>query len=244
MRSLGTDMTNTMTADATSGSGSNDIGIAGSASLNLIATESTAIIAGNASVVGLFAQPLTLRMTIGPINAQKTKPKIGTSSDFGLGASLALNRLDNITTAQISDGAIISGTPSSLTIDVNSVHTSNTEAENGAASSVGIGGAVGLSIVHNTSTARLGTGPVLALGTTAAATATIRTTATSNVTTKAHATAVSSRAGIGASVGIADIDEHSSAILARDLSLGGALIVNSNATNKSTLDTIASAERQ
>ncbi len=242
MRTLGAEVTNTMTADATSGSGSANIGIAGSASLNLIDTKSTATIASNASVIGLSAQPLIVRADNRTDQRSKTKPKVGSSSDFGLGASFALNRIDNTTTAQIADDSIVSGTPSSLTIDVNSVHASGVEAEAGAASSIGIGAGVGLSIVRNTSTARLGSGTALALGTTSTATATIRTTATSAVNTKAHATAVGSSVGIGASVGIADIDEISTATLARDLSLGGVLIVNSNATNNSIVDVKASAK--
>ena len=104
MRTLGTDVTHTMTTDATSGSGNAEIGIAGSASMNLIDTKSNATIAGNASVVGLSAQPLIVRAENRTDQRAKTKPKVGASEDLGIGASLALNRLDNITTAQIGDG--------------------------------------------------------------------------------------------------------------------------------------------
>ncbi|MEQ1830206.1 MAG: hypothetical protein ABL921_29885, partial [Pirellula sp.] len=242
MRTLGSDVTHTMTADATSGSGSASIGISGSASLNLIDTQTTAVVASNASVIGLTAQPLIVRAENRTDQRAKTKPKVGASEDFGLGASLALNRLNNTTTAQIADSAIIGGTPSQLTIETNSAHSSSAEAEAGAASNIGVGAGVALSIVRNESTARLGTGAGLTLSSSPTASATVRTTATSTINTKAHATAVGSRVGIGASAGIADIDELSSATIARDLTLGGALLLQSNATNSSAVDAKASAK--
>jgi len=242
IRLIGSDNTQSFTVDAVSGSGDANVGIAGSVGLNLIDTATTAIVNGGANVVGLAGQPLSVTAENRTSNRAKTKPRVGSSGSFGLGGSFTLNSLDHDIRAIVGDNATISGNPSSLTIDATGNHLSDTEAENGAGGTIGLGLAVGLSIIRNETHARLGTGTTLVLGTATSANANVRAIHTSHVTTTAHATAAGTSVGIGASVGIADLDEISSATLARDLTLGGAMVVSATATNSSTVNTTASAQ--
>ncbi len=102
-------------------------GIAGSVALNLIAASAVAIVHPGASLTGLNNQAVTVRSENRTNSRAKTKPKTGTSGDVGIGASLALNRMNNTSVATIADTAIASGTASSLTITATGAHTINTK---------------------------------------------------------------------------------------------------------------------
>ena len=103
MRTISADTTQTVTADATSGSGNTNVGIAGSVALNLIAASAVAIVHPGASVVGLNNQAVTVRSENRTNSRAKTKPKTGGGSgDVGIGGSLALNRMRPIRPVPLS----------------------------------------------------------------------------------------------------------------------------------------------
>ncbi len=238
MRNISGDVTQTTSADATSGSGSTNVGIAGSVALNLILASSVATVQPNANLIGLNSQNINVRSENRTNARAKTKPKSGGAGDVGIGGSLALNRLDNTSTATIANSAPLVGTPVSLTIDATAAHVATTESENGAAGNVGIGAAVALSLINNQTHARLGTGAAIAF----ASAATIQANHSSAINTKAHATTAGSSVGVGVSVGIADANESSSATLARDLTLGAALTLTSTSNVSSIIDANASVK--
>src|SRR5690606_37360974 len=188
---------------ATSGAGGSKVGIAGSLALNLIDTESSARIAGGASVavngggaVSLSADNRTgITATALPTEAGVTGGKVG------VGVSAAINIVANRAIAELADGATLTGT-GARTLSANGLFTAEAEAKAGSAGGVSITPALGLNLVSNATTARLGSGAALSAGSVS-----LTAVQQSTVTTKASAKAAGESVAVGAALALALVND-------------------------------------
>ncbi len=240
MRNVGGNTTHTFATNSVSGAADGNVGISTALAINLVDTQSLAEIRTGTTVSGLVGQSLTVRAQSTTDNASRAKPEGdgGVGSDVGVGGSFAMNRARNFVSALVQDSVSLNGSLTSVTVEAIGNHIATTEAVNGGGGSIGVGAAVAVAIIDNDSHARLGTGNSL----TASSFATILTNHTSRTTTRGDATAAASSVGVGAMVGINDISDDSSAVLARSMNLTGNLTVQSLATVASTIETKASAK--
>ncbi|MFN9802590.1 MAG: beta strand repeat-containing protein, partial [Bacteroidota bacterium] len=165
-KSLGNDGYSNFTVKATSGASSGDVGVAGSLALNLIGTnqslatvKSGTVNAGGGDVT-ITAENNTKASTI----AEAAQTASGDASKFGLGLSAAIDITDNSAIANITDGLTLTNA-NKLTLKASSDNSNNTSAKAGAGGGkVAIGGALALNLVSNTTTATIGTGGGLTVG--------------------------------------------------------------------------------
>ncbi len=146
-------------ASATSGAGASDVGLAGSLAVNVINSDSSAVVAGGANVtinggaVAVGAENL--------LSADAAAlPSTGGASGgkLGVGASVALNTITEHGTAAIQDGATLSGTLASLSVTANSVSDTASSAQAGASGGVAVDAVVGMSILNENTLASVGSG--------------------------------------------------------------------------------------
>ena len=96
-------------SNATSGAGAGDIGVAGAVAINIVTNTSEALIEQNASVnAGSGSVSVTsLNNSTDLTFAIPGSPATGGS--LGLGASLALNVINNTTESEVQDNAALTG---------------------------------------------------------------------------------------------------------------------------------------
>ncbi|WP_380052864.1 leukotoxin LktA family filamentous adhesin [Falsihalocynthiibacter sp. SS001] len=236
------DSTNTDTksdsyiASATSGAGGSKVGIAGSVAINLIDTQSVAQVASGATVAASGAVNLTADNQ-GSSKAEALPVGGGASGDqVGVGASVALNILANRSTAEIADSATVTGA-GAMTLAASGTYEAETVAEAGAAGGIAVTPALALSIINNTTTARLGSGATQA----ASGDVSISAAQSSSTITTASGKAAGSKAAIGASLALALIDDQSLATTERNINATGAVSFSAGGVSSSTLSSTASA---
>ncbi|MFN5854601.1 MAG: hypothetical protein ACK456_01665, partial [Pseudanabaenaceae cyanobacterium] len=204
-KSLGNDGYSNFTVKATSGASSGDVGVAGSLALNLIGTnqslatvKSGTVNAGGGDVT-ITAENNTKASTI----AEAAQTASGDASKFGLGLSAAIDITDNSAIANITDGLTLINA-NKLTLKATSDNSSNTSAKAGAGSDkVAISGALALNLVSNTTTATIGTGGGLTVGSVDAS-ATHKGNSTANADGRVTSAGT---AGIGLAIGLNIVDD-------------------------------------
>ncbi|MCA9137711.1 MAG: hypothetical protein KDB00_13160, partial [Planctomycetales bacterium] len=224
MKTVAADRKHRLAAEAVSGAGDGDVGVAASVSINLVDTTTRAVIPTGANVT-LSGGDLTIAAegNVESISTATPEDEGGTGTEVGVGASMALNRIDNIVTAEIQNSAVMGGTVGNLTISADGEYTTTTTAENGAAGDVAVGAAVAISLPDNNLTARLGSGNAITATGSLDISSTLKHTA--NVT--ASGDAAGGNVGVGASVAIGVVEDDSQAILARNVTAGAAASVTS-----------------
>ena len=117
MADVDSDMTHALMAEATSGAGNGDVGVAGAVSINLIDTTTTALVQ-TAATVDLNNQDFNVLARSNTDNASRALPEGdgGMGSDVGVGGSMALNRVRHHTKAEVEDGVVTTGTAANLTV--------------------------------------------------------------------------------------------------------------------------------
>ncbi len=231
----------TYLASATSGAGGSSVGIAGSLALNLIDTESTALVAGGAHLAlsGSGAVMLSsddetdTTATAAPDTAGAAGGKIG------VGASVALNIIANRSLARIGDDATLTGA-GDLTLSASAIHAITTSAEAGATGGVALTPVVALAMVNNTTTAELG---VLTGGGTQTSTGLISVSAAQQAreTTSASAKAAGGKAAIGAALALNLVNDSVTATTHRNLTAGGDVSFRALGASLGSLTATASA---
>ncbi len=156
---------NVFTTSATSGAGASNVGVAGSLATNLIDTESSARIAsGTATITGRrgFAQRGQCDRELG----KRPSPPMH-RRDWRQDRRRSLRRQSTssptASTAELADNAGVTGA-GALGLAASGVFTTTTDAKAGSAGGISITPALGLSLINNTTTARLGTGSTLSAG--------------------------------------------------------------------------------
>ena len=240
-----TERTHSIFASATSGAGSDDVGVAGSVAINRAAVVTTARVAGDVALVdgndgGSAIGPMTVRAHSTSDNTADALPAGAgaVAGSVGVGASFALNLVYNDTTADVQDGADISGSAGSFTVEASGTHRTSTEARNGAKGSTGVGAAVAVAISESDTKAHVGTGAQM----NTAGDVSVSSQHTNIVETKVSSEAAGDDAAIGASVGVNYIGDTNNAQIARNVhSTGGSVALDANMTFVSALDVHASA---
>jgi len=96
----------TFKAEATSGAGSDGVGIAGALAINKVATSVRAFV-DNAATVNLNGGTLNLSATSNTHSVADAKPKKVSGSTVGIGASVAIDIVDTLTEAALESGAVL-----------------------------------------------------------------------------------------------------------------------------------------
>ena len=142
---------------ATSGAGATTLGIAGSLALDLIDTESAASIASTSVVTVSSAGAVMLAADDETASGAVAKADVTGTGKVGIGASIALDIIANRSTAELANGATLTGA-GELSLSATAVHTIATEADAGAAGGISVTPALALTLVNDTTEADLGTG--------------------------------------------------------------------------------------
>ena len=199
MTHLGGDALSSFDAEAHSGAGSSDVGIAGSVALNIISDQTTAIVYGHTVVSAGTGDVTVLAENLTEANASAISDAEGGSSSVGVGASVALNILTPMHTyAQVLDGAVLTGGHNITVQATASQNNVTTTVHAGSAGGDAISPAVAIAIVVTDTNASVGTGT----GLSASGNVTIQASYSGTVTTSGDATAAGSSVAVGAIVGL------------------------------------------
>ncbi|MBW6507438.1 MAG: leukotoxin LktA family filamentous adhesin [Rhodobacteraceae bacterium] len=226
--------TDTFLTSATSGAGGSKVGIAGSVALNILTLDTTARIAGGASVAaGAGASSITAKNAVSSTAKAQPSDAGVTGGEVGVGASFAMNLVTATTTAELQNGATLTG-GAGLAVAATSNLTTLTEASAGAAGGIAVDASVALALLNQTTIARIGTGNALAMGAGAVsviATNTGSNTATSTGENKSDKVGVGASAAVilgnGASGGALKNTSITTATLARSITAGSLTITAS-----------------
>ncbi len=238
------DATHTSVADATSGAGGGDVGVAGSVAVNSVTNTTEAQVGrggfSNVTITGGGNVVVAAGNTGAGVARALPSGGGGQGNDVGIGASVAVNVLTNTTTAEITNATLWSGTAGKFSVTAASASTAVTHGENGASSgNVAIGIGVAVAVVKDTTLARVGTGVA-----TIAATGDVTVSAThlGDFETITDAKAAGKSVGVGASVSVGVVTESVTAEVARGISTsGGTLTVLATSTVSSETKAVASS---
>ncbi|HEV8463176.1 MAG TPA: hypothetical protein VGQ38_20990, partial [Gaiellaceae bacterium] len=222
---------------AISGAGGSSVGVAGSVSVNVVVSNTTTDVEG-ANPVNLNGADLTLTAASNLDNEALADAKQATDgSASGVGASVAVNVVNDTTTAGIANGTQVDNVKN-LTITSIGNDTMVTTANGGASSgsgTVAFSAQVAIAISNVTTTASIGTGAPMTI--TGALTA--HATQTAKVTTKAKGSTKGGNAGIGLSLALEIANHDVESNLSRNLTAAGN--VSFQADGSSTSDTESTA---
>ncbi|AZO95863.1 hypothetical protein [Halocella sp. SP3-1] len=241
MNNTGTDTepekTGVFTAEATSGAGAGNVGVAGSLGLNLIDNSSQALVNSGASTT-LNNNDLNLRAENNSISIAAALPDGdgATGDSVGVGASVAMNIVNNSALAQVLDGAVIIDA-GNVEISASGNHEIETVAEAGAAGGIATTPVVALSTVDNISTASLGIGDLLSM------TGNLNVTADNqgSVTTEAIGN-TEGNVAVGASAAVTVVNDRAEVTTDRDINAGGSVTLKAENAGSSSSTAEASAE--
>jgi cell division protein FtsN len=228
-----TDDTNTHVVEAISGAGAANVGVAGSAAINVVVNT---VLAYNDGFVTLSytdeegviqygdAEISAISKNSSTTKAGATVIAQGEEGSAGVGASFATNIIANIIEAYIEDGAILTGAKD-LTISASLDNTTITEASAGAqaeanaSTGVSVNGAVALAVVVNDVKAQAGTEGAVPLEITGDLT--LQATNNNRVNTKASGKALGSKVGVGVAVALNVVVDNTIATTSRALKADG-----------------------
>jgi len=215
-----TEATHGIRAAATSGAGSDDVGVAGSAAINRGEVITLAESAGTVTLQdgpdgGSGIGAVSVKAAADTLDTADALPegKGAVADSVGVGASFALNLVYHDTTAQIASGAI-GGTAGGVTVDADADHVILTEARNGAKTSgTGVGAAVAVVISDADTLARVGGGATL----TSSGAVSVAAHHDNELKTQVSSEATGSNAAVGASVGVAYVTDSNKAQVQRNV---------------------------
>ncbi|MBK5565795.1 LEPR-XLL domain-containing protein [Ensifer sp. SSB1] len=227
-----------VTAEA--GAGGAETNVAGALAISIIMTDVEAVIEAGASV-NLHGGDLSLTAsstTHAETAATPNGADLGEAGETGIGGSVALAVIDNNTNALIENSATVTAADD-VTLSATGNHESETTAEaGGTGGSTGIGGAVAIDVIDNTTRASLGTDDVeLDITGDFLATATHHGLST----TTADGTAIGSTA-VGAAIALAFVDNRAISTTNRNLRADGSVSLSALGDGSSKAEARASAK--
>ncbi|WP_299742259.1 leukotoxin LktA family filamentous adhesin [Devosia sp.] len=226
---------NVFSTEATSGAGAENVGVAGSLATNIIDTESRAALEPAATID--LTGDLSLTASNASSSAAIAKPtETGvTGGKVGVGVSAALNVVANRATAEVADGVVLTGADAT-TLAATGEFSVESEAKAGSSGGISVTPALALNMVSNATTARVGTGGLLTLGS-------LDLSAVQQASNKATVTAsaAGSKAAVGAGLAIALLNDTVTASLARSVTATGSVSVVGMGVSLSELTVEASA---
>ncbi|MGV8831596.1 MAG: leukotoxin LktA family filamentous adhesin [Devosia sp.] len=231
--------TDIFVAKAASGAGGARIGAAGAVALNILDTQSAASVSGGA-VVNLTGGNLAISTDNRNAVTAEAKPGAPTASgaDGGLGASAAVNVVANRSYAEILDGAKITGARD-VALLANGQFSASADALAGAAAGKFAGVPVlALSLINNSTTARIGTGDLLV--TTGKLDITATQSATETSIAKGGVSA--DKAAIGMSLALSLVNDHALATTRRSVQAAGDVTIAASGSSTGVLSATAGAK--
>jgi outer membrane protein OmpA-like peptidoglycan-associated protein len=148
----------TFKAEATSGAGSDKVGIAGALTVNSVNTSTRAFVDdGTTATLNGGSLNLTAANSTKSVSEAKPKADGATGKSLGFGASVAFNLIDNLTEAAVETGAAVTG-GSTVKIAATGDHDVDTKATIGASGGTAITPVVAMAFVNNTTRAVFDTG--------------------------------------------------------------------------------------
>ncbi|MEX8518634.1 MAG: leukotoxin LktA family filamentous adhesin [Leptothrix sp. (in: b-proteobacteria)] len=224
----------------TSGSGTSNVGVAGALAVNVLANTTSAMIeATKVKLAGgnVLVEAQNLSASTVTAGAKETPANASQPAQVGIGATVGTNVAVNTTTADVADGAGITGA-NDFTLTSRSGNTTTTTATGGASGDkVAVTPVAAVTMAVNTTTARLGTGDKLDLlgkyTSSAEQTSTTSSTATGQTT--------GGKAAIGASIGLTFATDKVTTDVERDITTVGAVDVSAKSTSASSTTATASA---
>ncbi|HUH15478.1 MAG TPA: hypothetical protein VML35_06310, partial [Gaiellaceae bacterium] len=234
------DNTNTFGATATSGAGGGSVGVAGSLALNVANLETLALIRHNPArgppTVDANGSAVSLSATSSSSSTATAQPKTAAGgSSLGIGASVALNLVDDLADAGLEQGAVLSNA-GAVTLSASATHAMTTEAKAGATGAgVSIAPAVAIAISNVRAFATFDAGPSTLLGSLSAAAST-----TASALTKAEGASAGS-VSIGVALALTLADHKAESWSARSLTVAGAVSFSATAVSSTFSDALAGA---
>lgn len=233
------DAASTYQVDAIGGAGDgNKTGVAGALSVNVVKTQVEALVDGDAAQ-NLNDTDLTLVATNETKTVTSAVPKSsGAASDLGIGASVALLVADNTTRASVQQGAILTGVRN-LTLTATGSHDDQTTAEAGGKSTggTGIGGAVAIAVVENSTEADVEPGDTLQVTGDLLAKAVHH----ADSVLLADGTALAANAAVGAAIALAFVENRATSRTRRNTVADGEVSFAALADGASVAEVTASA---
>ena len=208
------DTTSTFGAEATSGAGSGDVGVAGSLGLNIVDHSSVATVA-NGAAVNVGNGDISIEAENRSESTAKALPAEGGTSGakVGIGASVALNIIANESRAELANGATLDN-GGDMSVDAVGEHVVITEAEAGSSGGISITPVVALTVSDNQTIARFGSGDALdgfSGGVSVSA------THSSDITTTAKGSSQGEKAAVGIAVGVTIANDSAIATTNRNI---------------------------
>ena len=250
MTDVGGDTTHTMGAESASGASAGKFAVAGSFAGNFTDLVTSAIIT-KGSVVDADADnthedtdDVSLKADSKAVSTVKALPSklikavpTDAPDSLGIGASLALNLVDDTTLADISAGATVSAADD-LVLSASTVHLMVTESETGAKSDkVTIAASVAIAVPNISTRAAIGGGPLL----TVAGKIDAKATQKASAATSASGDSTGVKAVIGVSFAGTFADHITESFSDRSLTAGGAVSFQALASSDTSAFTKASA---
>ncbi len=226
---------NSFTASATSGGGGKKatVGVAGSVAINIVTDTSQALVETGASVTagGGNVSLTSMNNAADTATAAPATTSGASSSQVGVGGSLGLSIISDITESEVQDGASLIDA-GGVTVTASSPHTITTTAKNGAAGSVAVGAGIAIVIASDETTARIGAD---AQTLNASGAVTIGASGSFTVVSQADADAADNAGsvGVGATVVVNDVQDSFLADLDRNLTAQGAVSITTGAAASS-----------
>ena len=230
----------TFTAHATSGAGGSSVGVAGSIAVNIVTSNTTLRRGDDARRSRSTATWRSPRGRTSPATRIADAKQSSGGSTSGIGASFALNIVNETTSAGLPDGATLTGA-NNLTLTSNDTDTMTTTADGGASAgcgSVALSAQVAISLSNVTTSASIGTGPDLSI----AGALTAHATQTAKVTTTATGADKGGNAGVGLSLALTVANHLVDSQLDRNLAATGAVSFTADGTSTTDSEATASSK--
>ena len=240
--------TSTFSAEAKSGAGASNVGVAGALAVGVLGTKTAATLQGDKDASGLGAKVAGAGGTVTVEAENRTSSTVSAAADVkpgsdkasskvGVGASVGVNVSLNTTTAEVEDMARLTGA-GAVGINAAAEHAVSTTAQGGSAgASVAVTPVVAVSIALNTTTARLGTSTT-ALDASGAYSS--RASHLNTVTTEAKGETAGEKVSVGASLALTVANDQVKAEVDRDIVAGGAVTIESQSQGRSKTTASAS----
>ena len=229
----------TYSATAISGAGGTKVGVAGSIAVLVVVNNSTTDIEG-ATPAATLDGDLGLSAASNLTNtALATAKQSSDGSTSGVGASFALNVVNDTTTAGLPLNSTINGV-NNLTISATDIDNSSTTANGGASAgsgSIALSAQVAITLSNVTTTASVGTGLDLTINGKLTATA-VQTASTKTI---ALGATKGGSATIGLSLALALVNDNVDSQLERNLAAGGTVSFAANGISSNDTEATASS---
>ncbi|MBI5616868.1 MAG: right-handed parallel beta-helix repeat-containing protein, partial [Gammaproteobacteria bacterium] len=225
-------------AKATSGAGGGSVGVAGSLAINYSKLVTEAHLNPGVAITTTGGGAVTIHAGSNSTDKAEALPQGETSgSSAGIGASVAIDVVDETTHAWIDSGSTLNAA-GAVGLAADSKNAITTTAQGGAGGGVGIVPVAAVTVANLDTLAEiLGSG-----GFTSAGTLTVGATHAGTATTTATGKATGDDAAIGASVAVGIVTDTTRATLDRALTAHGAINLTANSQQSSTSTAKASAK--